>query len=148
MTQSIPQKSVVLYADDDLDDVQLIADAFAPYRSVIDLHTFANGMDLLLHLEGKVSEPPCLVILDINMPILNGKETLRAIRNLKHFEELPVVLFSTSTLPSEKAFARSLNAGFCPKPLHYEHIDLIVEEMLDQCAEDVKTRLRNGRMNS
>ncbi len=147
MTKSIPQKSVVLYADDDLDDIQLLTDAFAPYAAVVELQAFANGLDLILHLKSRRSDPPCLVILDINMPVMSGKEALRTLRDLPGCEDLPVVLFSTSSLPSEKAFARSFNAGFCPKPLHYDHIGLIVEEMLDQCTDEIKTKLRKGRMN-
>jgi CheY-like chemotaxis protein len=140
MTHSLPPKSLVLYADDDPEDIQLIRDAFADYSQKIELLTFSNGTELLNFIQDlQPFQPiPCLIIIDVNMPRLGGKETLRRLRRMEGYEEVPVVLFSTSTLPSEFAFAQSFNAGFVTKPLHEQQINTIVDQLIDQCTDEVK----------
>jgi CheY-like chemotaxis protein len=144
MTQSLPSKSLVLYADDDPDDRMLIKEAFHNYTQSIELKTFNDGIDLLKYVEHSYEfEPlPCLVILDINMPRMNGKEVLRKIRSIQEYDEVPVILFSTSTLPSEMAFARSFDAGFLTKPLYTEQIYQLVDRMIDHCSDDVKRNIK------
>lgn len=150
MTQLQPSRSLVLYADDDPDDIELVRQAFDAYTSHIRLETFGNGAELLSYLAGlQELEPlPCLLILDINMPRVNGKEALRYIRLESRFREIPVVLFTTSTLPSEAAFAASFDAGFITKPLHADHISLLVDEMIRHCSDDVQKLVRQSRENN
>jgi CheY-like chemotaxis protein len=147
MTKSLPPKSLVLYADDDADDRELIKDAFEQYASIIELKTFEKGADLLhfLHQIAPLQPAPCLVILDINMPGLDGKQTLRRIRSMDNFQEVPVVLFTTSTLPAEAAFARAHNAGFVTKPLHNNQIQAILHQLTDHCTDEIKEKLRRNR---
>ena len=146
MTDSLPHKSLVLYADDDLDDIQLVADAFSEFGGTVELMTFSNGADLVAYLRQSGSEAPlpCLIIVDINMPILNGKEALRVIRNMEHTAKLPVVMFSTSTLDSEKAFANAMGAAYVSKPLEDRQVTHIVDQMLLHCGEEIRNRIRKG----
>ena len=48
MTKSLPPKSLVLYADDDPDDIELVQDAFKAYNNNVELITFRNGVELLI----------------------------------------------------------------------------------------------------
>src|SRR5215213_8857668 len=92
---------------------------------------------------------PCLFILDINMPRLDGKETLRRLRRIDSFAEVPAVLFSTSSLPSDANFAKNLNAGFVTKPLHTNQVHMIINEIIEHCSDEVKKNIRrkNGNGN-
>ena len=147
MTKSLPPKSLVLYADDDPEDRELIEEAFQNYKYKIELLTFENGIDLLsfIHRLDPFQPTPCLIIIDINMPILNGKETLRRLRKMEGLKEVPAVLFSTSTLPSEADFAKCFNAGFVTKPLYQPQIRLIVDSLIEHCTDEVKKRIKKQR---
>jgi CheY-like chemotaxis protein len=144
MTKSPPSKSLVLYADDDADDRELVLEAFNNYTESIELITFKDGIELLRYIQSPsaIHRLPCLIILDINMPKMNGKEVLRNLRCMKEYERVPVVLFSTSTLPSEKAFAQSFDAAFLTKPLYTGQIYELVDKMLDHCGEEVKKNIK------
>ncbi|RYY95346.1 MAG: response regulator [Chitinophagaceae bacterium] len=144
MTQSLPPKSLFLYADDDLDDRQLMADILADYAPVIELITFPNGTRLLEYILAlqPLQPQPALIILDQNMPILDGLSTLRRLRALPMFEEVPMVLFSTSTQPHEAAKAGHLGAGFVTKPLNSYQVQLVLDQLLEYCADDLKEKVK------
>ena len=139
-----PDKNTILYADDDPDDIELIKEAFAFMAGTVELITCSNGaetIDYLITLSHH--EPsPCLIILDINMPILGGKETLSRLRSINRFVETPVVLFSTSSQTHDKEFARQHNAGFITKPLDIREMAKIADSFIDHCTEEVKKSLR------
>lgn len=150
MTQSLPPKSLVLYADDDPEDIELVSEAFSNYSQNVELLTFSDGVELLSYI--KTIDPfqaaPCLFIIDINMPRLNGKETLERLRRHEEFSEVPAVLFSTSTMPADASFAKNYNAGFVTKPLHMDQIHQIIDQIIEHCSDEVKKMIRkNGNGN-
>lgn len=147
MTKSLPPKSLVLYADDDADDRELVKEAFDEFSAIIELICFENGSELLSYLQHlKPLQPkPCLIILDINMPVLDGKECLVQLRHLPDFKDVPVVLFSTSTLPAEDRFAKNYNAGFVTKPLHTKQIYLLVDRLIEHCTDEIKNKITRER---
>jgi len=144
MTKSLPPKTLVLYADDDADDIELVADAFREHARNVQLITFNDGMELMQYVSSieKLEPAPCLFILDINMPRLNGKETLRRLRQLQAFAEIPAVLFSTSTMPADESFAANYNAGFVTKPLLADQIHHIIDQIIEHCSDEVKERIK------
>ncbi|WP_165929650.1 response regulator [Pseudocnuella soli] len=139
-----PPKYVVLYADDDADDLSLVQEAFNRYSDNVELVTATDGLEALSYLNslGNFDPVPCLVILDINMPRMNGKEALKKIRDLDRFSRIPVVLFSTSSMPHDRDYARQYGAGFITKPLDVRQIEAIAEEFVSHCAEDIKKGIR------
>ena len=147
MTKSLPSKNLVLYADDDADDRELLTEAFSEFSSVIDLLTFDSGLTLLHFLDQRdpFMPSPCLIILDINMPLMDGKQVLQKIRMMEKFAEVPVVIFTTSTMPAEMAFAHTYHAGFVTKPLHAKQINQIIQQLIDHCTDDVKEKVRQQR---
>jgi CheY-like chemotaxis protein len=144
MTKSSTPKNVVLYADDDLDDLDLVQDAFALYTKDVEVITARDGSQALSYLSNlsPYDPTPCLIILDVNMPVLNGKEVLVRLREMERFTEVPVVLFTTSSMPADKSFARSYNAGFVTKPLDLNQMEIITERFIEHCAEEVQKKIR------
>lgn len=144
MTKLAGPKNIVFYADDDADDLELVQDAFSRYTRNVEVITARDGSQALSWLQGLNEDggQPCLIILDINMPFYNGKEVLKQIRNMKHLETVPVVLFTTSSMPDDEAFAKRFKAGFVTKPLDISQMELITELFIDHCSDDIKKNIR------
>jgi CheY-like chemotaxis protein len=144
MTNYIAPRNIVIYADDDPDDIELVEEAFRHFAHNVEVHTFQNGSHALSYLKNLSEDDPspCLIILDINMPVLNGKETLVRLRQLEKYEQVPVVLFTTSSMPLDKVFAQHYNAGFVTKPLGFEQMKIITKEFINHCTEETQKKIR------
>ena len=94
----------VLLADDDADDRIVFKDALDTVMPEASLETANNGMEVMLYLNDKI---PDIIFLDINMPLRNGIECIKSIRELKQFRHLPVVAYSSAFNVEEinKAYA-------------------------------------------
>lgn len=136
-------KRLVFYVDDDLDDRQLMADCFQPFNHQVELHLFEDGVDLLRYLNSNPEVVPCLIILDLNMPKLDGKDTLRLLRDNSKFEAVPVIIFTTSSLPADSYFAKYYKAGFETKPLNLHQMSQVTEKFLRYCLEEQKLDSKN-----
>lgn len=144
MTKAIPPKHIVLYADDDEDDLMLVQEAFASYAANVEVITASDGTEALLFLENlsPLDPTPCLIILDVNMPRMNGKEALREIRKRERFEETPVALFTTSSLLLDKAFATKYKASFVTKPIDVTQMALIADQFIENCTDEIKKNIQ------
>lgn len=144
MTQTTPPTHLVLYADDDTDDIRFVEESFAETTQNIELITTYNGLDLIKYLEklNNLDPDPCLIILDVNMPLLNGKETLQKIRQMDRFQHIPVVLFTTSSTDHDKNFAKKFNAGFVTKPLDSSQMKNITDRFIEHCSNEVQKNIR------
>ncbi len=144
MSQTDLSKHIVLYADDDPDDLMLVTEAFNRYADNVKMVTATDGKEAISYLENLSDhEPaPCLIILDINMPRLNGKEALKKIRQIQRFQNIPVVLFTTSSFHADKEFALQHNAAFITKPLDVRHLEIIADQFIDHCTDEIKKSLK------
>ena len=139
MTTEMSEKNIVLYADDDIDDILLVREAFSNYSQSVDLVTVADGLEALSFLKNlSVNDTaPCLIILDINMPRMDGKEALVKIRQMKRFENIPSILFTTSSQSRDKDFAEKYNAGFLTKPIDYTQMNKIASKFFEHCSDQL-----------
>jgi CheY-like chemotaxis protein len=139
-----PQKHIIIYADDDPDDLELVKESFADFANNVKVITFPDGAQAISYLSRQTaSDPtPCLIILDVNMPIMDGKQALVRIGEMERFNSVPVVLFTTSSLPSDKTFAELYNAGFMTKPLHLQQMEKITDSFIEHCATDIQNNIR------
>jgi CheY-like chemotaxis protein len=132
-------KSTILYADDDLDDLFIVEQAFAPFADFINLMHVSDGSSALSCLRRMCSggEEPCLILLDMNMPVMDGRQALMQIRQSEEFRHLPVAVFTTSSNPVDKAFASQYNAQFFTKPLAFTDLQHLARTFVKMCASDV-----------
>ena len=129
-----PKPITILLADDDEDDRRLTKDAFAESRLANDLRCVEDGQQLLDYLrrEGAFREAghaprPGLILLDLNMPKLDGREALQAIKADPSLRSIPVVVLTTSK--SEEDVFRSYDLGvnsFITKPVSFEGLVEVV----------------------
>jgi len=144
MLTPVTPKNIVFYADDDSDDLELVQDAFARFTTNVEVVTAKDGVQALAYLQSLnlQSPTPCLIILDINMPILNGIDVLKKIKGMPHLLTVPVVLFSTSSSALDKEFARRYNAGFVTKPLDVSQMEMVTELFIGHCSDAIKRNIR------
>ena len=72
----------------------------------------------LNYLNDPTTQKPCIILLDLNMPIMNGIEFLTALRDDEQLKRIPVVILTTSDDPGDKLSCFNLGiAGYMPKPL-------------------------------
>ncbi|WP_192579332.1 response regulator [Dyadobacter aurulentus] len=119
-------EKIVLLADDDSDDRYFIKQAIISSGLSIKLIEAENGAELIALLSHSTLAIS-LIILDMNMPKMNGLETISEIKAMQRIASVPVVMISTS--PSQDLLDKAYKAGvqsFMPKPNTFEEfIDLI-----------------------
>lgn len=105
---------VVLYVDDDADDLQLFGEAVKEVDPAIIFIAARSGEEALNFLHGELL--PDQIFMDINMPVMNGIECLTQIRKTKHIQDVPVVMLSTSQSTVDIEQSNALRADFISKP--------------------------------
>lgn len=121
----------IFVAEDDEDDRLLLRDAFDEVDREARLRFAEDGVDLLKQLEFQSSGITPLIILDMNMPRMNGRETLRALRCHPVYGLAPVVVLSTSDAREDidEAYALGANTYFT-KPTTYRGLVDIIRSLI------------------
>lgn len=126
----------ILCVDDDPDDRHFLCDAICelnPTMQVVEAH---NGLEALDYLDKAKEQKdlPCLIVLDINMPLMDGKQTLIKIKIDPQLKEVPVIMFSTSSNPLDKELFKRLGVEMITKPSDISHLTQVVSHLLGHCA--------------
>ena len=108
----------VLYADDDVDDRDWVLEACSAVSSALQLVFVENGRQVLEFLAAKAPEQlPSLIVLDLNMPELDGRQTLKKLKMHPQYQHIPVAIVTTSTNKIDRAVCDQLGASlFLTKP--------------------------------
>jgi CheY-like chemotaxis protein len=129
---------IILYVDDDEDDRLMVSETISEVDTRIEVVQASNGREAIQYLSNaKVGNTllPCLVILDINMPVLDGKQTLIVLKKDEELKHVPVVLFSTSNSPIDKLFCDVHGVELVTKPSDIKNIKSEVQKLLRYCAQ-------------
>jgi CheY-like chemotaxis protein len=131
------KSAVILLAEDDPGDQELARRALQEDVLRTDLHIVSNGEAALdfLHrrgaFAGAVQAPrPDLILLDLNMPRIDGKQVLRHIREDESLRRIPVVVLTTSR--QEEDIVRSYDLGcssFITKPIQIDNFIRVIREL-------------------
>lgn len=112
---SPPMGSIVLMVDDNAADVDLTREALIGSPLVAELHAVADGIEALgfLRREGAYCRAPVpnLVLLDLNMPRLDGRGVLAEMKGDPSLSNIPVIVFSSSSAQADVADAYRLRAN-------------------------------------
>lgn len=138
-----PKPLTVLMADDDEDDRLLAREAFDECGLEIDLHFVVDGEEMLEYLHGRGpfadSPMPSLILLDLNMPRKDGRETLAAIKENPAFRRIPVLVITTSKAEEDVQKCYDLGvSSFLSKPTTFEALRDLVREVTHYWFETVR----------
>jgi chemotaxis family two-component system response regulator Rcp1 len=126
----------ILLVEDDPDDVELMRQVLRGYETPVNLHTAADGELALAFLrkEGPHAGAPdaALVLLDLNMPVMDGRQALAAMKADPRLKAIPVVVLTTSGNAQEIAASYALGANaFVTKPVGLQEFSRTVRGILD-----------------
>ncbi len=124
---------VILYVDDDEDDQQFFSVALHQVSPDTQVVQARNGQEALNYLNTD-STLPNLIVLDLNMPVLDGRETFERIKRNPALQGIPTVIFSSSLNPHDKSLFNNLGAEFISKPSDFNDLGIIANRMLRLCA--------------
>ncbi|WP_121357696.1 response regulator [Flavisolibacter nicotianae] len=125
----------VMLVDDDRDDLELVLDALSTIGIDHTIVLADNGKDGLKKLQNmqNTGELPCLIVLDVNMPKMDGKQTIVALKADPNLAKIPVVIFSTSSSKLDKMFFEQYGAPYFVKPVNFQFLVETVTRMITLC---------------
>lgn len=122
----------ILLVEDDEVDVMNVKRAFSKNDIKNELFVAGNGVEALEMLRGAIVPLPRIIILDINMPKMNGIEFLKELRVDENLKNIVVFVMTTSNEDSDKINAYNFNvAGYILKPLSFEKFITSVATLKD-----------------
>jgi CheY-like chemotaxis protein len=135
------EKFIIVLADDDLDDQELMKRGLKDCKVKVEINAVYNGlqlMDYLLKREAykNISESPDLILLDLNMPLMDGFDVLIEIKKTPQLKKIPVFVITTSRSKEDKEEALKLGAaGFYSKGSSSKDIRKIMQEICQECFQ-------------
>ena len=111
----------ILLVEDDSVDAMTVERALKDLKVENQLVHTVNGEEALKYLRGESDEEPCVILLDLNMPKMNGIEFLKVVKADEVLKKIPVVVLTTSREEQDKVEAFGLSvAGYMVKPAEYK----------------------------
>lgn len=133
----------IFYTDDDAEDIEFFTEVTSALGDHLNLVTQNNGKKLLHDLENPPPNPH-IVFLDLNMPGLSGFDVLQQLRSSDEYNDLPIVIFSTSSDEQTIAKSRELGASYyVPKPTDFSLLKKTIQDTLNINWETFKPSKEN-----
>lgn len=137
-------KTNFLLADDDADDTSIFCEALGLIDTDVECSTVENGRRVFERLKEFGPVKPDLIFLDINMPIMDGWDCLRALKQNPEYKTIPAIMYSTSSARKDVELAYQLGALlFLTKPEDFKELCQILEIVAKNPHEILPARLRD-----
>src|SRR5687768_6815578 len=128
---SSPKFLYLLLADDDADDRMFFEEAISELSLDVDIGLVKDGIELMNYLLGSGIILPQIIFLDLNMPFKTGFQCLQEIRSYKAFQDIHIILYSTTARPSDIKLGFDKGASlFIHKPSSYSELKEILKDVL------------------
>ncbi|MDF6017247.1 response regulator [Streptomyces sp. JH34] len=136
-----PRTYTVLLVEDDMADAMLIEEALTEHGMARGIHRADDGVAALEYLRDPRTDRPDLIVLDLNMPRMNGRELLNVLKNDASLSSIPIVVLTTSAAPDdvEDAYRQHANA-YVTKPVNLDDFMRTVQS-IDSFFLDTATTL-------
>lgn len=111
----------ILLVEDDMVDVMTVKRAFRQLNVMNELVVVGNGEEAIAYLQKPDKGLPCVILLDINMPKMNGLECLEVLKDHAVFKNIPVIMVTSSKEQQDvdESFIKGIS-GYILKPVDYE----------------------------
>ncbi len=128
--------SYIVLAEDDVDDQEFFAEAFSNITSTIKIYIVNNGNKAIKVLDSLPENmAPLLIILDYNLPELNGADILEKLGQKNHLKSVPKVVWSTSDSPVYRKRCLELGAtAYLVKPSNVSEIKDMAKRLFELCT--------------
>lgn len=125
----------ILIGEDDMDDKEILEETFSEIDPSVQIRFINSGREIISFLEkAKADEEPSLIVLDYNMPGLNGAEILKKLQPISRIEKIPKLIWSTSGASYYKNKCLELGAtAYLVKPSSIVELEQMVKYMLSFC---------------
>jgi CheY-like chemotaxis protein len=125
----------IVLAEDDIDDQEFFIDAFSNFSRDIKIFTVNNGNKAIKVLQSLTQlKTPRLIILDYNLPEVNGADILKMLNQNQQFIDVPKVVWSTSSSPIYERMCLDFGAhAYLVKPSNIEGMENLAQEMFELC---------------
>jgi len=141
------EPTTILYIDDDPDDLMIFGESISslyPGICILKAQSGEEGINILNMLEKENRPYPSLVMLDLNMPKMNGRQTLEYIRSKQKWEDIPVVIFTTCSSVSDIEFCKNYNTDCVTKPMSYKYLNQTIQQLFTYCNIPLDEQRANG----
>ena len=129
------QHHSILLVDDDEDDLEILTEVLISTDKSCEIHQAHDGVEALYVLQemGKEHHLPTLIIMDINMPKKDGKQTLLALQGDPALSWIPVVILSTSSNAMDRYFFKLRHVEMITKPYDIKVYYQLAAKLLRCC---------------
>lgn len=124
--------------DDDADDIELLREALLSVEPSCELLIAKDGNEAI-HLLTSLKEQkqlPCLIVLDVNMPRMDGRETAVWLSKDRQLSQIPLVVLSTSSSLVDKLFFERTSVDYLVKPFRIEELMAMARKLIGYCKTD------------
>jgi CheY-like chemotaxis protein len=120
----------ILLVEDDPDDIELMEDALKGSEVIYKLETVKQGDQVLPHLE-QTQYKPDVIVLDLNLPRIHGREVLKSLKDSLRLKNIPVVILTTSSAKKEMEYCMTNGADeYLIKPVTMEGFSKIINSII------------------
>ena len=131
MLSNRKEKNYIILAEDDEDDRTFFKEAFNELNLPYELRIAEDGFELMNFLEKPAINLPYLILLDLNMPLINGFECLDMMKKNDQLKNIPVIIYSTSANPEDIKKSYALGARFyVHKPINHKQFKDEIKKVL------------------
>jgi chemotaxis family two-component system response regulator Rcp1 len=139
----------LLLVEDSPGDVRLTKEVFRDTNRTVHLHVASDGAEAMAFLRNEghhIDSPrPALILLDLNLPIMDGREVLAQIKSDESLKTIPTIILTTSQAEDDVVKSYQLHANcFLSKPVQLDEFENVVKSINDFWLSQVELPDGNG----